>query len=193
MNRFYLLVGLLALGAAQSFAEEPVTTWRGILNHPAEWYASSDATRIARNVLAYQHLNGGWGKNVNMARLMSDDERAEIARGSRTVDTTIDNGATHRQLRYLARVTIGTDDQQFRDAFFRGFDFLLEAQYENGGWPQFYPLRSGYYEHITFNDDAMIGVMSLLRDVAGKSGFEFVDGREKRKQQPQLRRDWRSS
>ena len=34
----------------------------------------------------------------------------------------------------------------------------------------------GYYKHITYNDDAMINVMKLLRDVAGaKPVYAFVD------------------
>ncbi|GAB3821939.1 hypothetical protein GCM10028895_25110 [Pontibacter rugosus] len=58
----------------------------------------------------------------------------------------------------------------------RGLDYLLEAQYDNGGWPQFYPIKKGYYEHITFNDGAMMGVMQLLRDVAqNKAPYTFVN------------------
>ena len=80
------------------------------------------------------------------------------------------------QLSYLARAYAGSGQTRFGDAFIRGVDFLLEAQYANGGWPQFYPLRRGYYEHITYNDGAMIGVMSLLRDIAEQtSPYEFVD------------------
>jgi PelA/Pel-15E family pectate lyase len=53
---------------------------------------------------------------------------------------------------------------------------LLSSQYENGGFPQFYPLKKGYYTHITFNDDAMIGVLELFRDIAEKKGdYKFVD------------------
>ena len=37
-------------------------------------------------------------------------------------------------------------------AFTRGFDYLLAAEYPKGGWPQFFPLREGYYSRITFND-----------------------------------------
>src|SRR4030095_7860277 len=61
-------------------------------------------------------------------------------------------------------------------SFFKGLDYLLKAQYANGGWPQFYPDLSGYYKHITFNDDALIGVMKTLRDIAAaKPAYAFVD------------------
>jgi PelA/Pel-15E family pectate lyase len=55
-------------------------------------------------------------------------------------------------------------------------DYLLKAQYDNGGWPQYFPNSKGYYRHITFNDGAMIGVMKLLRDIAQKkAAYTFVD------------------
>ncbi len=55
-------------------------------------------------------------------------------------------------------------------------DYLFAAQYANGGFPQFFPLKKGYYTHITFNDDAMIGVLKLLREVAKKDDdFKFAD------------------
>jgi PelA/Pel-15E family pectate lyase len=77
--------------------------------------------------------------------------------------STIDNGATYTQLESLAKAHIATGDPRYAAAFRRGFEYLLKAQYPNGGWPQFYPLRHGYWDHITYNDDAMIGVMKLLR------------------------------
>ena len=44
-------------------------------------------------------------------------------------------------------------------------EFILTAQYANGGWPQFYPLQKNYSRYITFNDDAMAGIMFLLKDI----------------------------
>ena len=44
----------------------------------------------------------------------------------------------------------------------------MEAQYDNGGWPQFYPVRPGnvaYSGHITFNDDAMVNTMRFLKEL----------------------------
>tara|TARA_R110002167_G_scaffold298115_1_gene502429 strand:- start:396 stop:1163 length:768 start_codon:yes stop_codon:yes gene_type:complete len=69
-----------------------------------------------------------------------------------------------------------TDEFAYRAAFARGLDYLFSAQYTNGGWPQFWPLRGGYYDHITYNDGAMMRVMNLLRDVAtGQVPYGFVD------------------
>jgi PelA/Pel-15E family pectate lyase len=79
-------------------------------------------------------------------------------------------------MNYLARVFNATRQARFKESFIRGFDYLLKAQYENGGWPQYYPRLKGYYRHITFNDDAMVGVMELLRKVARKDhAYSFVD------------------
>ena len=55
-------------------------------------------------------------------------------------------------------------------------DYLLAAQYPNGGWPQFFPVRKDYSRYVTFNDQAMINVLTLLDDVAnGTSPLDFVD------------------
>ncbi|GAB3533801.1 pectate lyase [Pontibacter brevis] len=112
-----------------------------------------------------------------MAKVLSDEEKKVLMSKAEKEDVaTIDNGATFTQLEYMARVYEATGQEKYKKSFLRGIDYLLEAQYENGGWPQFYPLREGYYEHITFNDRAMIGVMQLLRDVAQrKHPYTFVD------------------
>ena len=145
-------------------------------NKPDEWYASAEALRIADNVLLYQRSSGGWPKNVDMAKPLSESNKSSLLRDKKKIDSTIDNGATYTQLSFLARVYMAQQHERHRDSFLKGLDYLLEAQYGNGGWPQFYPNLSGYYKHITYNDDAMIGVMKLLRDVASaKPVYAFVD------------------
>ena len=48
-------------------------------------------------------------------------------------------------------------------------------QYEDGGFPQFYPYNKGYVTQITYNDDAMINALKVLRDVArGQEEFSTV-------------------
>jgi PelA/Pel-15E family pectate lyase len=152
--------------------------WPNVLGRDAQWYASEDAVRIADNVLLYQNSNGGWPKNIDMARQLSDADKEKLERDRDRSETIIDNGATHTQIRYLAAVYNATKDDRYKAACLRGIDFLLAAQYENGGWPMIYPLQKGYYSHITFNDGAMVGVMRLLREVAeGREEFAFVEQR----------------
>ena len=150
--------------------------WDDAQKKPNEWFATVEALRIADLVLLYQRNSGGWPKNIDMAKPISEKDRARLANEKKETDSTIDNGATFTQLSYLARVYTAQRQQRHRESFLKGLDYLLKAQYPNGGWPQFYPDLSGYYKHITFNDNAMINVMKLLRDVAAsKPPYEFVD------------------
>lgn len=156
--------------------EDPIA-WKQALDQDEEWYSGIEAHRIADNVLLFQRENGGWVKNRDMAVVLEEDEKQKLEK-LKTSDegTTIDNTATFTQMRYLARVYKATRNESYKEGFIKGLDYLLEAQYDNGGWPQFYPIRKGYYEHITYNDGAMIGVMSLLRDISEEDEpFNFVD------------------
>jgi PelA/Pel-15E family pectate lyase len=65
-------------------------------------------------------------------------------------------------------------------SFRRGLEYLLKAQYPNGGWPQFYPLRNGYWSHITYNDDAMVGVLETLRAIVDRRPeYAFLNDAER--------------
>jgi PelA/Pel-15E family pectate lyase len=150
--------------------------WEDCLHQTPEWYRSRDAARIADNVLLYQRKTGGWPKNIDMAAVLTEKNQADLARQKQQDDATIDNGATYTQLIFLARVYDSQKLERHKGAFLEGLDYLLRAQYANGGWPQYYPLRKGYYTHITYNDNAMIGVMKLLRDISkNKPVYAFVD------------------
>ena len=81
---------------------------------------------------------------------------------SRRDDSTIDNNATTAQMIFLARLYRQTKDIRYRDAFLQGVEYLLSGQYENGGWPQFWPGPRGYQVHITFNDDAIVNTLPEL-------------------------------
>jgi PelA/Pel-15E family pectate lyase len=157
-------------------ASSQAVRWDDVLQAPAEFYGSADARRIAENVLVYQRRSGGWPKNIDMAQVLTPAERQRVAAERPQADATIDNGATWRQLRYLARVFAATGDPRFRESVIAGLDFLFTAEHAKGGWPQIYPLRQDYSRHITFNDGATVNVAALLRDVARDDQFAFVDG-----------------
>ena len=155
---------------------EVTPKWRDALKQPRDWYGSTEAARIADNLIVYQRESGGWPKNIDMAVVLDKSQRADIEKEKGSTDPTIDNGATYSQMIFLARVFTLKQLPAYKESFLRGVDYLLRAQYPNGGWPQYYPIRRGYYQHITFNDDAMIGVMRLLRDVGSKQrDYIFVD------------------
>lgn len=182
----YVVLLILAFAGIENLrAQEKAVSWREAQRQEEPWFSSEEARRIADNVVLYQNNNGGWLKNIDMADPLDEEQKSRLRiEKSRKSGTTIDNGATISQLRYLAKVYTGTGEENYKNSFLKGVDYLLAAQYENGGWPQFYPLRKGYYEHITFNDDAMIGVMELLRNVSlGEKPYAFVDSgrREKAK------------
>ncbi len=167
-----------ASGALTGKARDAVGTiaWADAQNRPEDWYASAEALRIADNVLLFQRNSGGWPKNIDMGKPLNASDLATLERQKKDLDSTIDNGATYTQLSFLARVYTAQKQERHRESFQKGLDYLFKAQYANGGWPQFYPDLDGYYKHITFNDDAMINVMKLLRDVAAaKPAYAFVD------------------
>jgi len=163
---------MAAASCAQSEKKASATiSWSRCLRQRAEFYESSEAIRIADNVLLYQRNTGGWKKGIDMARILSQDDKTRLRKAKSRKDSTLDNGATHTQMRYLARVYNATGLKRFRQAFLKAIDYLLEAQYANGGWPQTYPSLRGYSKYITFNDGAMIGAMSVLRDIASLLRF----------------------
>jgi PelA/Pel-15E family pectate lyase len=153
-----------------------LVAWNDALKQAKLWYAVDEATRIANQVIQYQRDNGGWPKNVDMAAMLTQAEREKLAKEKTETDTTIDNGATTTQLEYLAKVITAKNIDSHKAAFFKGLDFVLSMQYENGGFPQYYPLKNDYSRAITFNDNAMINVLRLLRAIASKKeDYLFVD------------------
>ncbi|MCM1521596.1 MAG: pectate lyase [Muribaculaceae bacterium] len=139
----------------------------GIRRTDPEFFKTAEARRIGDQVLMWQRVTGGWPKNVDMVTPMTDEQKAQVlADKNRLDDSTTDNDATNTQLRYLARLYKATGDKKYRDAFEKGVDYLLSGQYDNGGWPQFWPEMRDYQPHITYNDHAMVNTMRLLRDIA---------------------------
>ena len=133
----------------------------------AEWFQSEEGRRIADNVLTWQTPHGSWPKNRDTASERFDGKSDDL-RG------TFDNGATTGELRFLVRAFRATTEPRYEQAFLKGLSHILEAQYPTGGWPQFYPLSKGYHRHITFNDNAMVRILELLRDVSESSDYGFL-------------------
>ncbi len=146
--------------------------------------AAAAATEpIAENMLLYQRANGGWpkhfqgNKNVDYKRQLTDDEKRELQAGYEAgIDATIDNEATTKEIKYLVKQYKETGNVRYIRAAEKGVDYLVMAQYANGGWPQYFPDFSLYRSQVTYNDNAMINVLNLFMDIVTHSNdMEDID------------------
>lgn len=144
------------------------TAWGAFAEKADGWYRSDEGRRITENILSWQSAEGGWPKNQDNTRTPFVGDRMKIK-------STFDNGATTGELRFLARAFRTTQDPRCQEAFLKGLDHILQAQYPNGGWPQSYPPGKGYPRHITFNDGTMVRLMNFTREVAASGDYDFVD------------------
>lgn len=154
--------------------------WRDMATKmPAEWYQTKEAQQVAENLLLAQKTVGGWEKNINFHHQLSETEKSYFISNKEELGATFDNNATTTELRFLAKVYQHHKDERYKEAFIRGLNYIFEAQYDNGGWPQFCPIRKGntdYSAHITYNDNAMVNVMHLLKDLySGNKLFEPLE------------------
>jgi PelA/Pel-15E family pectate lyase len=167
-----MAVALLAtaVGAPALAADGPAR----YLGKPDSWFASEEGKRVADNVLSHQADAGGWPKNIDTTARPYAGDRKDLK-------PTFDNAATTDEIRLLARAFAATNDDRYRSAVERGVDYILKAQYSNGGWPQFHPPpATTYHRHITLNDGAMVRLMQLCREVAESDRFRFL-GDDRRK------------
>ena len=132
---------------------------------------ASQIDTTAEKMLLYQRAVGGWPKalgevKVNYATRLNPGARAGLLDAKNQNDATIDNDATTREIHYLLRAFQQTSNPAYRQGAENGIRYLLKMQYANGGFPQFYPDLSSYRHEITYNDDAMVRALTVLRHVA---------------------------
>src|SRR5438128_7212167 len=89
------------------------------LRKPDSWFASDEAKRIALNILSYQSDLGGWPKNIDTTAALYRGDRKELK-------PTFDNDATTDELRFLARMLGATKDEGYRQAFAKGYEYILK-------------------------------------------------------------------
>jgi PelA/Pel-15E family pectate lyase len=165
-----IVAAALALAASPAAAQMRGRGAIRYLDRSPEWFSSDEAKKIAENILSYQADLGGWPKNIDTTAKPYTGDRDKL-------DPTFDNDATTDELRYLAHMFQATHDEKYSAAVLKGIDYILQAQYPNGGWPQFYPPHAHipYQRYITFNDNAMVRLMQFLREVYSTKLFDFVD------------------
>lgn len=139
-------------------------------------YQPTEIAAIADNMLLFQKTNGGWPKNYDVQAVLTVEQKDSLLKAKDRLNTTFDNGTTYTHVVYLSKAYGYTKTEAYKQAAERGLDFILSAQYANGGWPQYYPLEKNYSRYITYNDGAMCGIMWLLKDIAEDNPvYRFID------------------
>jgi len=169
-----IFILLFAASANLLTAQKPIAelSWQKVATGmPDEWYGADESKRVAENVLLYQRDAGGWPKNLPLHKVLNDNEKAKINDEKGLNDAIFDNSATTTEMKFLARMYNKTSNNGYKESFNRALKFILDAQYDNGGWPMFWPLRKGYYTHITFNDNAIINILGMLKEINANSAL----------------------
>jgi len=178
MSKITLLIFVAIAICLNIQAQKPIKElkWLSVATEMSEeWYGSDESVRVAENVLLYQRNSGGWPKNTAFHWPLTDEEKAKICAEKSVKDAIFDNGATTTEIRFLAKMYGKIRHDSYKTAVENGLRFILKAQYENGGWPMFYPLKKGYYTHITFNDDAHYRLLKLLKEINDRKPlFAFI-------------------
>ncbi len=155
--------------------------------------ASSDPEFFGKNITTWQMENGGWGsKGIESYKMPWDGVEARSSffclKTSCPVEnlSTFDNNATTAEIRFLAYLFHSSESEgnrsDFKLSINRGIEFIINSQYESGGWPQVFPERysDGIYSNmVTFNDHSMVRILLLLWDVQdgyGPFSEDLIEG-----------------
>jgi PelA/Pel-15E family pectate lyase len=128
------------------------------------------AMDVADGLIAAQHPAGGWNYHHDFAGEASTRRWYDTIgkNGWRLEEfhhyygnATFDDAGTSEASQFLLRLYLERRAQRLREPLERAVRLVLDSQFENGGWPQRFPLtneaglhgRPDYTRQITFNDD----------------------------------------
>ncbi len=85
-------------------------------------------------------------------------------------NATFDDEATKHCAEFLLRFYLEKRDSEFRKPLDKAISFFVDSQYENGGWPQRYPImtdhpfkgKEDYTPFVTINDNVLIANIDFL-------------------------------
>jgi PelA/Pel-15E family pectate lyase len=135
-----------------------------------EFYYES-AAEVADGLIAAQHPAGGWNYLHDFAGEESIQSWYDTIgkNGWRLEEfhhyygnATFDDAGTAEASIFLLRMLVEKNEMRYKEPVERALSFVLDSQYENGGWPQRFPIvadapmlhgKPDYTHQITFNDD----------------------------------------
>jgi hypothetical protein len=128
------------------------------------------ATDAARALAWGQRTVGGWDHRVDVAHLEKETSTIIRKDGNCAFDDNITQGA----LSFLMSMDAMIDEPWLSESIELCLRHMMNNQFENGAWPQWYPLRGGYHDYYTFNDNTIndcINVMLKAHRIYGKDEY----------------------
>ncbi|NIJ20284.1 PelA/Pel-15E family pectate lyase [Sphingomonas naasensis] len=165
--------GVAAANAARKAnPNRPIAWWPAMAVKPESWFAGDEARTIADNILSWQDPKaGGWP----LMNTTLEPNRGDPAQAGPWGTRAALIKATVNEMRFLARAHAAKPDPRYPAAIDRGLGYILDAQYPGGGFPHSWPVFTNPYDHqATFNDDEIVDLMELLRDVATRPEFGIL-------------------
>ncbi|HIE27882.1 TPA: pectic acid lyase [Candidatus Poribacteria bacterium] len=131
-----------------------------------------EAAKAAADALVWGQLeSGGWTYKIDFRpkegqrRYYYRHDKGKVNPKKRWNISSFDDNTTQSALRFIMAVHKTTGEEKYLSAVKYGLDFMLKSQFENGAWPQGYPLASkGYSRWYTFNDNAMNDCIKVMLD-----------------------------
>lgn len=167
-RKILLLLALLC--PVQLFAQ-----YNGYKDWPREeralkgkYLLTDEATLLADRILEFQLSTGAWPKNVYYPQIKADDVQAEKKKYAEKSLGTVENSATLSEVHFLSKIYQATAQRRFRKAAEEGIKFVLEAQYENGGWPLCFPAATGHDALISHAGNTQVNVLTFLSEIIQK-------------------------
>jgi hypothetical protein len=136
-----------------------------------------EAARQAGRSLAWgQHDTGGWAHAADLSHVDDPTEPIRRQEGGGTFDDETTQGA----LIFLMELDREIDREWLTETIERGLQFILNSQFDNGAWPQWYPLDGGYSDYYTYNDSAINDCIRVLLKAHALYGDErYLTGAER--------------
>ena len=156
------------------------------------WRATGDgiyldyAKRVAGAIIWGQYPEGGWHYLIDfdMDGIQKwYDEVASRCWGWEEYyhyygNCTFDDNSTQSSTRFLLHLYAETLDPAYLQPLLKALDFILEAQFPNGAWPQRYPLSRefpydgvlDYTSYYTYNDGAIHNCIMTLWEASDLLG-----------------------
>lgn len=130
-----------------------------------------DAAKAAADALVWGQLDsGGWDYKIDFSPEGSQKwhyhhDKSEADKKRRRNTSTLDDNNSQSALRLIMAVHKTTGEEKYLSSVKYGLDFMLKSQFENGAWPQRYPLATkGYSQWYTFNDNTINDCIKVMLD-----------------------------